>query len=332
MRTGKLLLVAASLLALFTFAERRVVVPTALAQVAESGDHGYLPGQVVVKLAPKTDLVQFGADFGLDPTPLKQFGSRPIYQLRILDGTDPQVKSTQLAADLVRVVYAEPNYEFDAPEETGIIWSVGDAYTFVAGGFYSHREPPADVPMAKSPVEDLGRLPAVCRYSKDDDGPAGLRGEIMMHAWLSHAGKEYKRLLCAAESFWRSLDLGHMPKTGALATPLGQRGALLLTLAGLLEFPADQNYLDALWASALKQLNLPDISRSVVRACITEADHNASNYYGSLRGLTQLIGDGKTGNGDLGRADALAYSKLKVDDASVGRATMLVLEAKPLVA
>ena len=46
---------------------------------------------------------------------------------------------------------------------------------------------------------------------------------------------------------------------------------LLLTLAGLLEFPADQNFLDGLWAMALKALRLPDISRSARARCITTA-------------------------------------------------------------
>ena len=110
-----------------------------------------------------------------------------------------------------------------------------------------------------------------------------------------------------------------------LATPLGQRAALLLTLAGLLEFPADQNAIDGLWAMALKQLNLPDISRSVVRGCITEEDHDASNYYGSRRGIRQLIGDAKDGKGDLGRSDPSAFEKLKDPDPMIGRAKPLVV-------
>jgi thermitase len=107
---------------------------TTRAQAKTARENGYVPDQVVVKLAPDANVAQVASDFGLDPKPLKQFGSRPIYQLHILDGTDPQVKSNQLAADLVRVVYAEPNFLFDAPEETGIIWSVGNGYSFVAGG------------------------------------------------------------------------------------------------------------------------------------------------------------------------------------------------------
>ena len=121
------------------------------------------------------------------------------------------------------------------------------------------------------------------------------------------------------------LDLGILPKSGSLSTLAGQRGAVLLCLAGLLEYPADQNQLDALWAAALAQLNLPDISRSVVRGCITEADHDASNYYGSVRSLRQLLGDGRDNKGDLGKADAVAWQKLQSTDPLVGRARPLVL-------
>jgi hypothetical protein len=99
---------------------------------------------------------------------------------------------------------------------------------------------------------------------------------------------------------------------------------VLLTLAGLLEFPADQNYVDALWSEALRALNLPDISRSVVRGCITDADHASGDYYGSRRGLAQLLGaDGA--RGALAAADAVADARLRSADPSVGRARPLEL-------
>jgi len=113
-------------------------------------------------------------------------------------------------------------------------------------------------------------------------------------------------------------------KGSPLTTLAGRRGALLLLLAGIVEFPADQNFLDGLWALALAQLALPDISRSVVRGCITEEDHNADYYYGSLRSLRQLLGDGKT-KGDLERADPVAYARLQSADPTIGRSRPLVL-------
>jgi hypothetical protein len=196
-------------------------------------------------------------------------------------------------------------------------------YAFEAAGYFSHLEPPHDVPTGLV-REDLGRLPAVCRYIADPSARGGLRVEVMFHAWLAHAPEELKRLLVAAEAMNRAFDLKHLPAEGALSTPQARRGAVLLTLAGLLEFPADQNRLDGLWATALRMLNLPDISRSVVRACITDEDHDASNYYGSVRGLRALVGAGAD-RGALGRADALAWSRIAAADPAVGRAATLAL-------
>jgi hypothetical protein len=188
-------------------------------------------------------------------------------------------------------------------------------YAFEAAGYYSHLEPPTDV--RTGPIrEDLGRLPAVCRYV---GGKEGLRVEVMFHAWLAHAAEELKRLLIAAEAMNRAFDLKLIAPEGRLSTPQARRGAVLLTMAGLLEFPADQNRLDGLWATALRLLNLPDISRSVVRACITKVDHDASNYYGSHRGLKQLVGSA-TERGDLGRLAPAAWEHLASSDPLIGRA------------
>jgi hypothetical protein len=72
-------------------------------------------------------------------------------------------------------------------------------------------------------------------------------------------------------------------------------------------------------------LNLPDISRSVVRKCITDEDHDASNYYGSFRGLRQLLGTGGDDRGELGRTDPLAHERLASADPLIGRAKPLVI-------
>ncbi|APR85087.1 Hypothetical protein A7982_10436 [Minicystis rosea] len=190
-------------------------------------------------------------------------------------------------------------------------------YAFESAGFYSHREPPEDIPPGKL-TEDPGLLPAVCRYRKVNEGGQRFRVEVMMHAFLGHAGKELKRLLVAADALWRAVDLGYLPAEGGIAEPIGQRAMLLLTLAGLLDFPADQNFIDGLWAMALKALRLPEISRSLVRGSITEQDHDADNYYGSRRGISQLLET-------LKKSDSLAYEKLASIDPSVGRAAPLDL-------
>jgi hypothetical protein len=202
------------------------------------------------------------------------------------------------------------------------LWSglPGDSelfYVFQAAGFFSHREPPADIPASAIP-EDPSLLPAVCRYREEKGDVAGYQVDVMFNAWLAHSGKELKRLLVAADALWRAFDHGYLAARGDLAKRLGQRCMLLLTLTGLLEYPADQNYLDGLWSMTLKSLRLPDISRSLVRACITTQDHDDSNYYGSRRGLRQLLAA-------LQNADPVLYEQMKSDDPEIGRAAPLAL-------
>jgi len=196
-------------------------------------------------------------------------------------------------------------------------------YPFQAAGFYSHTEPPADLP-ARRLLGDPGLQPALARYTLTPGAAAGLSCDVMCHSWLAHSGMELKRLLVAADALWAAVDAGHLPSAGTLATREGRRAMLLLTLAGLLEFPADQNYIDALWSEALKALRLPEISRSVVRGCITDADHAASNYYGSVRGVAQLLGAGGA-KGALAAADPVADQRLRDPDPSIGRAQALDL-------
>lgn len=190
-------------------------------------------------------------------------------------------------------------------------------YPFEGAGFYSQTEPPEDV-AGDDRAGDPGLLPAVCRYRPAKEPGRSFSVEVMGHSYLSHSGKELKRLLVAADALWRAFDLGYLPAEGPLADLGGRRAMLLLTLAGLLDFPADQNFVDGLWAMALKALRIPEISRSLVRGCITSADHDASNYYGSRRGITQLLDT-------LKKSDSLAHAKLTSDDPSVGRAAPLEL-------
>jgi hypothetical protein len=49
-----------------------------------------------------------------------------------------------------------------------------------------------------------------------------------------------------------------------------------------------------------------------VRACITDEDHEMSNYYGSHRGLAQLLSA-------LEKSDPAAFEQLGADDPLVGR-------------
>jgi hypothetical protein len=246
---------------------------------------------------------------------------------------DPSVAATQIGGDAAKGLGWAAG-SLNRVTQYSDLWRglPGDSellYIFTSGGFYSHREPPRDVPVGKQPgaSTEPSLLPAVCRYNQRANPTADeppLSVDVMFHSHLSHAAWEFKRLICAAEAMQRALDLGILPAVGPLAKRSHQRGAILLLLAGLLEFPADQNFIDGLWSMALTTLNLPPISRSLVRGCINNADHDASNYYGSVRGLRQLLGDDKT-EGDLKKSDAVAYAKLLSDDPSVGRAAVLKL-------
>lgn len=195
-------------------------------------------------------------------------------------------------------------------------------YAFRAGGFFSGAEPPRDVPAGKGPRGELGRLPAVVRYVRDPAGDA-LTADVLFHSHLSHSAQELKRLLVGAEAWWRAIDLGYLADTAPLDTPLGQRAGLLLLLAGLLEFPADQNFVDGLWEMAIDMLHLPRLSRSLVRQCNSDVDHNNGNYYGSVRGIRELIGTADAPGGALKQANPEAYEELASADPAIGRARPL---------
>ncbi|MBA2453590.1 MAG: hypothetical protein H0V47_10490, partial [Chloroflexia bacterium] len=81
----------------------------------EDSDLGYVPGEVVLKLFPGSDLVAIAADFQLNPTPISQFGAREIYRMQILDGSSPIDRAPVIQSDS-RVEYAEPNFTIRPPE------------------------------------------------------------------------------------------------------------------------------------------------------------------------------------------------------------------------
>ena len=206
-------------------------------------------------------------------------------------------------------------------------------YLFRAAGFYTPVDPPRDVPAGlasrpsgpgRGPAVDLARAPAVVRYIEDPADKDGLSAEVMLHAWLSHSAQELKRLLVAADAYWRAIDLGYLG-VAPLDTLAGQRAGLLLLLAGLLEFPADPNLLDGLWEQALDMLRLPRLSRSLVRRCIDDQDHGNSNYYGSTRGIAALIGTTDKPGGVLKESSPVAYDEIVGDNLEIGRARPLEL-------
>ncbi len=118
----------------------------------------YLPGEVVVKLWQSSDLAGVATDYGLDPVPLDQFGTRPIYRLRIVDGVDPQAKADALSGDS-RVQYAEPNFVEETPEgQQRMRWSRGGS----AGEYAAQwAAPKMNLPAAHSVTRGAGITVAV---------------------------------------------------------------------------------------------------------------------------------------------------------------------------
>ena len=92
-----------------------------------SGEDGYVTNEINVKLLRASDLQAVAQQFKLEL--IEQFGSRPIYRMRVTDGTDSKVKAAAVAADTSRVEYAEANYTAGAPEGSGLTWSVSSSWT-----------------------------------------------------------------------------------------------------------------------------------------------------------------------------------------------------------
>ena len=92
-----------------------------------SGEDGYVTNEINLKLLRASDLQAVAQQFKLEL--VEQFGSRPIYRMRVADGTDSKVKAAAVAADTSRVEYAEANYTAGAPEGSGLTWSVASSWT-----------------------------------------------------------------------------------------------------------------------------------------------------------------------------------------------------------
>jgi len=79
-----------------------------VATATDGGDE-FVAKEVVVQLASTGDLPAIASRYSLDPNPLDQFGTRPIFRLRITDSASVQDRVNALSQDS-RVVFVEPNF------------------------------------------------------------------------------------------------------------------------------------------------------------------------------------------------------------------------------
>ncbi len=152
------------------FCSLLIAVSGAFFLVFADADEEFAPDEVVIKLRSVRNLRQIAKKYRLSPAPIEQFGTRPIYRMRILDGADPLQRAAELQNDVfLRVEFAEPNFLTQAPEARGSSWSIGGTSTQYANQWF--REP-LRIPQAHQQTQGLGVKIAVLDTGIDLNHPA----------------------------------------------------------------------------------------------------------------------------------------------------------------
>jgi thermitase len=149
--------------------------PLAAERPNQGISNGYVPNEVIVKLAPARNIHKVIAALPLKLRVIEQLGTLPIHRLRIVNGAKPPaVASLLMASRLVR--YAEPNYISTAPE------GVARSSWARSGGIddYHAQWAPAvtRLPEAHAISRGAGTTVAVLDTGADLDHPA-LAGRLM---------------------------------------------------------------------------------------------------------------------------------------------------------
>lgn len=114
-----------------------IIVALFFCVTASRAQTSFVPDEVIIKLKRSQDIRLVAKKFGLGPQPLEQFGRRPIYRMRIVNGQTPtEVADALLGDSRSRVLFAEPNYHVGFPESSGNSWTIGgNSGTFVTQWF-----------------------------------------------------------------------------------------------------------------------------------------------------------------------------------------------------
>lgn len=147
-----------------------IAIGGAFSPVFADPDEEFAPDEVIVKLRSVRFLRPIARRYRLSPAPLEQFGTRPIYRMRILDGANPETRAAELQNDIfLRVEFAEPNFLTQAPEARGNSWSIGGTSTQYANQWFRD---PLRIPQAHQQTQGLGVKIAVLDTGIDLNHPA----------------------------------------------------------------------------------------------------------------------------------------------------------------